>query len=35
MKYQLDIRPPKVRTNRDLLRVVEEATKTKTEGEWI
>ena len=35
MKYQLDIRPPKVRTNRDLLRVVKEATKTKTEGEWI
>jgi len=35
MKYQLDIRPPKVRTNRDLLRVVEEATKTKKEGEWI
>jgi len=35
MKYQIDIRPPKVRTNRDLLRVVEEATKTKKEGEWI
>jgi len=35
MKYQLDIRPHKVRTNRDLLRVVEEATKTKKEGEWI
>jgi len=25
MKYQLDIRPPKVRTNKDLLRVVKEA----------
>jgi len=35
MKFQVDIRPPKVRTNRDLLRVVEEATKTKKEGEWI
>ena len=35
MKYQLDIRPPKVRTNKDLLRVVKEATKTKAEGEWI
>ncbi len=35
MKYQLDIRPPKVRTNTDLLRVVKEATKTKAEGEWI
>lgn len=35
MKYQLDIRPPKVRTKEDLLRVVKEATKTKPEGEWI
>jgi len=35
LKYKVDIRPPKVRTNRDLLRVVEEATKTKREGEWI
>lgn len=35
MKYQLDIRPPKVRTKEDLLRVVREATKTKPEGEWI
>jgi len=35
MKYQLDIRPPKVRTNVDLLRVVKEATQTKPEGAWI
>jgi len=35
MKYQLDIRPPKVRTNADLLRVVKEAIKAKPEGEWI
>jgi len=34
-KYQLDIRPPKVRSKEDLLRVVKEATKTKAEGEWI
>jgi len=35
MKYQLDIRPPKVRANADLLRVVKEATQTKPEGAWI
>ncbi|MBI5464680.1 MAG: amidohydrolase, partial [Ignavibacteriales bacterium] len=35
IKYRLDIRPPKVRTKEDLLRVVKEATKTKPEGEWI
>lgn len=35
MKYQLDIRPPKVRTNADLLRVVKEATRIKPEGDWI
>jgi predicted amidohydrolase YtcJ len=35
MKYQVDIRPPKVRTNADLLRVVKEATQKKPEGEWI
>ena len=35
MKYQLDIRPPKVRTNADLLRVVKEATRIKPEGGWI
>jgi predicted amidohydrolase YtcJ len=34
-KYRVDIRPPKVRTKADLLRVVKEATKTKAEGEWI
>jgi len=35
LKYQLDIRPPKVITKMDLLRVVKEATKTKPESEWI
>jgi len=35
MKYRLDIRPPKVRSKMDLLRVVREATKTKPEGDWI
>lgn len=35
LKYRLDIRPPKVMTKMDLLRVVKEATKTKPEGEWI
>jgi predicted amidohydrolase YtcJ len=35
MKYQLDIQPPKVRTNADLLRVVKEATRIKPEGDWI
>ena len=35
MKYRLDIRPPKVRSKEDLLRVVQEAAKTKPEGEWI
>jgi len=35
LKYRYDIRPPKVRTKMDLLRVVREATKTKAEGEWI
>ncbi len=35
MKYRLDIRPPKVRSKGDLLRVVHEAAKTKPEGEWI
>jgi predicted amidohydrolase YtcJ len=35
MKYRLDIRPPKVRTNADLLGVVKEATRKKPEGEWI
>ena len=35
LKFRLDIRPPKVRTKMDLLRVVKEATHTKLEGEWI
>jgi hypothetical protein len=35
LKYRLDIRPPKVRSKMDLLRVVKEATKTKPEGDWI
>ena len=35
LKYRLDIRPPKVRTKLDLLKVVREATKTKPEGDWI
>jgi predicted amidohydrolase YtcJ len=35
MKYRLDIRPPKVRSKMDLMRVVKEATKAKAEGDWI
>ena len=35
MKYLIDIRPPKVRTNADLLRVVKEAVGAKPEGAWI
>lgn len=35
LKYQLDIRPPKVRTKIDLLRIVKDATNSKSEGEWI
>ncbi|MBI5969234.1 MAG: amidohydrolase family protein, partial [Deltaproteobacteria bacterium] len=35
IKYRLDIRPPRVRTKEDLIRVVKEGTKTKPEGEWI
>lgn len=35
LKYRLDIRPPKVNTKMDLLRIVNEATKTKPEGNWI
>lgn len=35
MKYHLDIRPPKVRTNKDLLQVVKEATRIRADGEWI
>lgn len=35
MKYRLDIRPPKVRSKMDLLRIVKDATKTKAEGDWI
>jgi len=35
LKYRLDIRPPKVMTKMDVLRVLREATKTKPEGDWI
>lgn len=35
LKYHLDIRPPKVMTKMDLLRVVKGATNSKPEGEWI
>jgi hypothetical protein len=35
LRYRLDIRPPKVSTQMDLLRVVKEATKTTEEGDWI
>jgi len=35
LKYQLDIRPPKVRTKADVLNAVREATWTKPEREWI
>jgi predicted amidohydrolase YtcJ len=35
MKYRLDIRPPKVRTKEDLLKVVSEAAKNKPGGDWI
>ena len=35
LKYRLDIRPPKVSTKIDLLRIVKEATNSKQEGEWI
>jgi predicted amidohydrolase YtcJ len=35
LKYRLDIRPPKVRTKADLLKVVGEAAKSKQEGDWI
>jgi predicted amidohydrolase YtcJ len=35
LKYQLDIRPPRVRTKVDLLNVVKEAAKAKPEGDWI
>jgi predicted amidohydrolase YtcJ len=35
LKYKLDIRPPKVMTKMNLLRVVREATNSKSEGEWI
>lgn len=35
LRYRLDIRPPKVNTKMDLLRVVKEATKTKPEGDWV
>ena len=35
LKYRVDIRPPKVKNKKDLLRVVREATKAKPNGEWI
>jgi predicted amidohydrolase YtcJ len=35
LKYRLDIRPPKVMTKMDLLKVLLEATKVKPEGDWI
>jgi predicted amidohydrolase YtcJ len=35
LKYRLDIRPPKVSTKIDLLKIVREATNSKQEGEWI
>lgn len=35
MKYQLDIRPPKVKTKDDVLRVVREGISKKPAGEWI
>ncbi len=35
LKYRLDIRPPKVMTKTDLLKVLREAKNAKPEGYWI